>query len=46
MILTFNGHEVPLEDCRISAMPFNRVWTGKQRNDPAENDQLEETYTS
>ena len=31
MILTFNGHEVPLEDCRISAMPFNRVWTGKQR---------------
>ena len=31
MNLTFNGHKVPLEDCRISAMPFNRVWTGKQR---------------
>ena len=28
MIVTFNGREVPLEDCRISAMPFNRVWTG------------------
>ena len=28
---TYNGREVALEDCRISAMPFNRVWTGKQR---------------
>ena len=27
----YNGREVALEDCRISAMPFNRVWTGKQR---------------
>ncbi len=32
MILTFNGQELPLEDCRISAVPFNRVWTGKQRD--------------
>ena len=28
---TYNGREVALENCRISAMPFNRVWTGKQR---------------
>ena len=31
LTLTFNDREVPLEDCRISAVPFNRVWTGKQR---------------
>ena len=25
------GADIPLEDCRISALPFNRVWTGRQR---------------
>jgi hypothetical protein len=29
--LEIHGKEIPLEECRISAMPFNRVWTGKQR---------------
>lgn len=29
--LRWNGHDVALHECRVSAVPFNRIWTGKQR---------------
>ena len=31
MEVSLGGRRIPLEDCRISAMPFNRIWTGRQR---------------
>lgn len=27
-----NGREVPVEECRVSAVPFNRRWPGHQRS--------------
>ena len=27
-----NGKETKLEEVRVSAMPFNRTWPGKQRD--------------
>jgi len=27
----FQGKELPVEECRVSAIPFNRVWPGTQR---------------
>lgn len=31
LALAFNGERLQLESCRLSAVPFNRVWTGVQR---------------
>ena len=30
--ITLNGEPCEVRDCRVSAYPFNRPWTGKQRD--------------
>lgn len=30
--VTINGQECPVRACRVSAIPFNRTWPGKQRD--------------
>ena len=30
-VVKWRGAELPLNDVRISAVPFNRIWTGRQR---------------
>ena len=30
--LTVNGVDCPVRECRVSAIPFNRTWPGKQRD--------------